>query len=44
MPSKYLLKVYKGLQKGYSLVLMQIRIERIGLNYFLYKIEIMELD
>jgi len=43
-PSKRSLKVYEGLRKGHSSVLMQMRTERIGLNHFLYKIGIMESD
>jgi ribonuclease HI len=43
-PSKRSLKVYKGLRKGHSSVLLQLRTGRIGLNHFLYKIGIKESD
>ena len=37
-PTKHSLRVYAGLRKAHSSVLMQLRTGRIGLNHFLYKI------
>jgi hypothetical protein len=36
-PSKKVLKLYKGLPKAYSSILVQIRSQRIGLRHFLFK-------
>jgi hypothetical protein len=37
MPHKKVLKLYQGLPKPYTSIVMQMRTERIGLKHFLYK-------
>jgi hypothetical protein len=37
MPHKKVLKLYQGLPKPYTSIIMQMRTERIGLKHFLYK-------
>ena len=43
-PTKHSLRVYAGLWKAHSSVLIQMRTGRIGLNHFLYKIGLRGLD